>query len=110
MTIYNILQDAGLPVAYSHFRKAQKPPYIVYIGDGQNTFSADNTYIDRHNTYQVEYYFTKKDEAAEQAIENLLLESGFFYEKSTDTYIEDEDVFVVYYAVWTYKELRDVSE
>lgn len=105
MTIFNVLQSSELPVAYSHFQKKQKPPYLVYIGDGQNTFSADNTYIDKHNAYQVEYYFKKKDETVEEGIEKLLLDNGFFYEKSTDTYLEDEDVFLIYYSVWTYKKL-----
>ena len=107
MTIFNVLQSSGLPVAYSHFKKKQKPPYIVYIGDGQDKFSADNTYITKNNTYQVEYYFNKKDETAEEAIEKLLLDSGFYYEKSTDTYIEDEDVFLIYYSVWRYKALSE---
>ena len=99
MTIFQVLQSTGLPCAYSHFKKAQSPPYIVYIGNGQETFQADNTHYWKGNTYQVEYYFTTKNEQNEASIENALLEAGYLYDKSEDVYIEAEDVFVIYYYV-----------
>lgn len=99
MTIYEVLQGIGLPCSYSHFKTKQTPPYLVYIGGGQDTLDADNTHYWRRNTYQVEYYFTEKDEALETAIEDALLENGFIYEKSEDVYIESENVFVIYYTI-----------
>lgn len=99
MTIYQTLQSTGLPCAYSHFKKKQSPPYIVYIGNGQNTFQADDTHYWKQNTYQVEYYFTTKNEQNEEAIETALLDNGFLYEKSEDVYIEEEEVFVIYYYI-----------
>ncbi len=99
MTIFQTLQSTGLPCAYSHFKKKQSPPYIVYIGNGQDTFQADNTHYWKQNTYQVEYYFTTKNEQNEEAIESALLENGFLYEKSEDIYIEEEEVFVIYYYI-----------
>ena len=99
MTIYQTLQSTGLPCAYSHFKKAQDPPYIVYIGSGQNYMDADNTHYYRQNTYQVEYYFTTKNETNEASIENALLGAGYLYEKSEDVYIEDQGVFVIYYYI-----------
>ena len=99
MTIYQTLQSTGLPCAYSHFKKKQSPPYIVYIGNGQNTFQADDTHYWKQNTYQVEYYFTTKNEQNEEAIETALLDNGFLYEKSEDIYIEGEEVFVIYYYI-----------
>jgi hypothetical protein len=99
MTIFQVLQSTGLPCAYSHFKKKQSPPYIVYIGNGQNTFQADDTHYWKQNSYQVEYYFTTKNESNEEAIESALLENGFLYEKSEDIYIEDEGIFVVYYYI-----------
>lgn len=99
MTIFQVLQSTGLPCAYSHFKKKQSPPYIVYIGNGQDTFQADNTHYWKQNTYQVEYYFTTKNEQNEEAIETALLDNGYLYEKSEDVYIEDEGVFVIYYYI-----------
>ena len=99
MTIYQTLQSTGLPCAYSHFKTDQTPPYIVYIGNGQDVLNADNTHYWRRNTYQVEYYFTTKNESNETDIEDALLENGFIYEKSEDIYIEDQGVFVIYYYI-----------
>lgn len=99
MTIYQVLQSTGLPCAYSHFKTKQRPPYLVYIGEGQNTMDADNTLYWRENRYQVEYYFTEKNEAIETEIEDALLDNGFIFEKSEDVFIEEEDVFVIYYSV-----------
>lgn len=107
-TLYEILtnEETGLtiPCVYSHFRDDEgeipiSPPYVAYIGNGQDDFAADDTYYYRRNNYQVEYYFTIKDEAQESAIEQLLLDNGFPYTKSEDVYIESEGVFVIYYDI-----------
>ena len=97
MSIYNTLQKTGLPCAYSHFRTKQDPPFIVYLGAGQDVLRADDTHYWRQNTYQVEYYFTQKDETAEAAIESILLADGYQFTKSEDTFIDTENVFVIYY-------------
>lgn len=99
MSIFQTLQSTGLPCAYSHFKKPQAPPYIVYIGNGQDVFEADNTHYWKNNNYQVEYYFTTKNESNEEAIEAALLDNGFLYDKSEDVYIEDQGVFVIYYYI-----------
>lgn len=107
MTLYEILTDPntglGLPCAYSHFGKGdnvpEEPPFIVYMGNGQGNFRADNTYYHSENQYRLEYYFTEKDETMEARIEALLLENGYLYDKSEDVYIEDEGVFVIYYTI-----------
>ncbi len=97
--IYATLQKTKLPCAYSHFVEKVDLPYIVYIGSGQDTFGADNTWAYRNNKYQVEYYFREKNEATETAIEDILLADGYNYEKSEDVYIDDEGIFVIYYYI-----------
>ena len=106
MTIFEILTNPqnglDLPCAYSHFRDdevPEAPPYLVYIGSGQDTFEADDTYYWSQNRYQIEYYFTEKNEDAEAAIEQLLLDNGFLYDKSEDIYDEEQGVFVIYYDI-----------
>ena len=106
MTLYEILTDEytglDIPVAYSHFMEddaPDEPPYLVYIGQGQDNLAADNTYVYAQNHYQLEYYFTKKDEEQEAGIEAILLENGLLYQKSEDVYIEEEGVFVIYYTI-----------
>lgn len=97
--IYTTLQKTNLPCAYSHFDKPVEPPFLVYIGSGQDTLPADNTLYWRENTYRVEYYFKTKNEANEKAIEDILLADGYLFEKSEDTYIESEGLFVIYYQI-----------
>lgn len=99
MTIYEALQSTGLPCAYSHFKTPQEPPYLTYIGTGQTNFDADNTHYYGYNTYQVEYYYTEKNEQNEAAIESALIAAGFLYAKSEDVFIESEGVFVIYYYI-----------
>ena len=99
MTLKQVFSQLNIPFAYMKFQKPQTPPYVIYLGDGQDTFGADNTWYHRQNRYQVEYYFTQKNEATETTIENALLANGFNYTKSEDVFIEDEGVFVIYYTV-----------
>ena len=106
MTLYQILTDpehgVQIPVVYSHFTKKdapKEPPYMTYLGNGQDTFQADDTHYYTRNRYQLEYYFTEKDEQEEAVIESVLLDNGFLYEKSEDVFIEDEGVFVIYYQI-----------
>jgi len=97
--IMSTLLGTGLPCAYSHFKTKQEPPYLVYIGNGQDALEADNTHYWRENRYQVEYYFTKKNESTEASIEDALLGAGFQYEKSEDIYLEEQNVFLIYYYI-----------
>ena len=97
--IFEILQEMEIPVAYGHFNSGQKPPFMVYMGAGQNTFSTDDVWTFRRNEYRIEYYFTKKDEELEDELEELLLENGYNYTKSEDVFINEEDVFVIYYDI-----------
>ena len=99
MDLMNVLTGLGLPAAYGKFDTPQKPPFAVYLGAGQERIFGDNTIYSKVNDYTVEYYFTKKDAAKEDALENALLNSGFIYEKSEDDYIEDDNIFVIYYTV-----------
>lgn len=97
--VYTKLKTIGLPVAYGRFEKPTPLPHIVYMGQGQETFSADNTYYHKGNNYRIEYYFTEKNETIENTIEGLLLENGWQYDKSEDIYISSEDVFEIYYTI-----------
>ena len=105
-TLYEILSDeetgVGIPVVYSHFTdkgSPDSPPYLAYLGNGQNTFKADDTFYYTVNNYQLEYYFTEKNEAEEAKIEKVLRDHGFRYQKSEDVFIEEEGIFVIYYQI-----------
>lgn len=106
--IEGILNAIGLPWSYMLFRGKTyideqgiehevKPPFVVYYGSGQNKDAADDTHYWSENSYNIEYYFEVKSNQTEEAIENAILEGGYQYEKSEDTYLEDEDLFAIYY-------------
>lgn len=106
--IQEALNSAGLPWAYMLFRGETytdekgrecevKPPFLVYYGSGQNKRSADDTRYWSENTYNIEYYFEEKNESNEEEIEAALLAAGFQFDKSEDVYLEDEDLFAIYY-------------
>lgn len=99
MTLYQILTQLNRPVAYGYHSSDQELPYFCIMGAGQDQFEADNTYYTTKDRYQVEYYFKTKDPSFEQEIESLLLEHGFKYYKSEDVYLDDQDVFVIYYDI-----------
>lgn len=98
MTIYESLQTLGLPIAYGRFTEPVEPPFFALVGQGQSQVLGDNTYIVKQDAYNLEYYFTAKDPDMEEAIESLLLSMGRLYTKSEDIYIEDEDIFCIYYS------------
>lgn len=96
---YEDIKEIGLPVVYSHSKKGVKTPYLAYLGAGQNQFKADNTRFDYQNLYQLEYYFDKKNEELESSIEEKILEKGYHFEKSEDVFLDEEDVFLIYYQI-----------
>lgn len=99
MTVYQMLATLDRPVAYGYHSTQQTLPYFCIMGSGQNVFPADNTYYVTENKWQIEYYFKTKNPEYEATIEALLLANGYQYEKSEDVYLENEDVFLIYYYI-----------
>lgn len=98
-TLAGITEDLGIPSAYSHFKSEVTPPYLVYIGNGQTQLDGDDVLHWRRNTYQVEFYFARKDEALETAIEDALIAGGWKFSKSSDTFEPSQGLFVIFYDV-----------
>jgi hypothetical protein len=94
-----IKEDQGIDAVYSHYKNGHALPYLAYIGTGQTQLRADGTAYWAANTYQVELYYSKKDETLEAAIEAAFLAGGWGYSKSEDAYLEDEGVFLIFYQL-----------
>ena len=101
--IYEILAAIktaqGIPFAYMNFKKQTSPPFIIYYGNGQYTDFADDKIDWKKNSYVIQYYFTKKNETNESAIEESLVCGGFNYVKGQDIYVDAEDIYYVQYIV-----------
>lgn len=93
------LETTGLDVRYSHFTNPAEPPFLVYLGNGQNQDHAQDTIYWKLNQYRIEYYYKAKDPDMEETIESTLLANGFRYTKSEDIWLESEGIFLIYYYV-----------
>jgi len=99
MTVFEMLQTLGLPVVYGRHTKKVKTPYLLLTGAGQDHFEADTTYYVTKDRWTIEYYFDEKDPELEARIEKLLLDNGYRYDKSEDIYLDDQEVFFLYYDI-----------
>lgn len=93
-----ILEEAGVPVARGSFKKAQPPPYIIYVFSHSSNFSADSTVYLKRDNYQVELYTEKKDIALEEILEGIFYAHGIFYDKS-ETQLESEGLLEILYEI-----------
>lgn len=98
MTFYQTISLMNIPCIYGAYKKEQALPYISYTGYGQDIFFADDTHYHRVNLYQIVYYFSAKDEAKEDDIEESLLANGYMYDKSEDFYDSDQDLYYIVYS------------
>jgi hypothetical protein len=96
--VFQIIKSIGFPVAYHNFSEGQEPskPYIVYLYPRSNNFAADGLVYQSINQLDIELYTDKKNPTVEKAVEAVLKEHGFFYEKN-ESYLETEKMFEVLY-------------
>ena len=90
-----LLETSQMPVAFNHFKTAQKLPYIVYIIADNNQLAADNVVYHSDPFIQVELYTERKDMDSETTVESLI-GPLFFYTKE-EGYLPDEQMYLVTY-------------
>lgn len=88
----------GYPVAYSHFKSVQEPPFICYLVVDGDTFSADDTVLLESTYVDIELYTVNKDLLAEKKIKDMLKENklSWLYD---EIFIRDEGVFKCTYSI-----------
>ena len=97
--IINILEELGLPFAYDHFAEGEgpDPPFICYRCPNSDNFSADGTVYFPITEIDIELYTDKKEPETEKQLEDLLVKSGIFFDK-TETWIDSEKLYEVLYS------------
>ena len=85
------LNELGYPVAYSHFKKAQKLPFICYLVIDSDNFIADNKVYREILNVDIELY-SNKDFVAEEKIKKMLNDNELPY-SFNEVYIKEEEVF-----------------
>ncbi|BDH62112.1 hypothetical protein MTP04_22420 [Lysinibacillus sp. PLM2] len=96
--------EEPIPIAYSHFTQTTEnpmpsPPFICYLDQDSDNFSADNKTYHEVENVDIELYFKKKDLALEKQIKNLLIENELPYEKTPSIWIESEGVFQCVFSI-----------
>ena len=99
-----ILEQAGLPVAYHAYQEGNVPdlPYLVYFESNPIVSAADNTVNHQIKSVVVELTFEKKDEDSEEHLEELWSSHELFFEAQEETFIETERLYVKPYTVYLY--------
>lgn len=98
--INEMMLEMGLLFAYHHFSESEspKPPFLIFLSPGENTFSADNLMYYSFKKLDIELYTDEKSPETEAEIESVLRHHHIFYNK-TETWIESEKLYEVLYEM-----------
>lgn len=96
--------EEPIPITYSHFiptpeNPMPSPPFICYLDQDSDNFSADDTTYHEVENVDIELYFKRKDLDLEKQIKDLLKENNLPFEKSPSIWIESEGVFQCVFSI-----------
>lgn len=93
----------GFNYSYGLFKDEVDPPHIVVINDGSdNTFADDKTYV-KKSTLNLYYTSDNKNIEEQRLIEDNLL-ADISWNKESETYLRDENIFQVIYSFTIFNE------
>ena len=97
--IIGMLEEVGVPFAYSHFAEGESPdpPFVCYLLPRSDNFSADGAVYHKLSVVHFEVYTDKKDRALEKRVEDVLDKNNVFYNKS-EVWINSEKLYEVIYS------------
>ena len=98
--INEMMLEIGLPFAYHHFAEGEspKPPFLIFLSPGENTFSADNLMYHSFKKLDIELYTDEKSPETEERVKEVLLHHNLYYTK-TEVWIESERLYEVLYQL-----------
>lgn len=96
--IASMMEETGLPFAYHHFAEGEspKPPFLLFLSPGENTFSADNSMYFSTKKLNIELYTDRKKPELEEEFEQVLNRHNIYYLK-TEVWIASEKMYEVLY-------------
>lgn len=89
-------KKAGFEYAFGKFEKATEPPYLMAISKETNNFFADNKVYGKDIPIQLDYTYITKNLEEQNKIESEIL-GDIAWNKSEDTYLQDEKIWQVSY-------------
>ena len=68
--VIEMLEEAGLPLAYDHFAEGEspEPPFLIFLFPGTDNVFADDTVYQKIDELNIELYTDKKDPETESTI------------------------------------------
>lgn len=98
--INDMMEEMELPFAYHHFAESEShaPPFLLFLSQGEDTFSADNVAYHSFKQLDIELYTDKKEPSTEEKVESVLTSHNIYYQKS-EVWIESEKLFEVIYEI-----------
>lgn len=92
------LKSLGYPVAYSHFKSAQTPPFICYRVIDSETLTGDDTVVNETINIDIELYAETKNLIAENKIKQFLKENELPWDYN-EVFIGSEGVFQCVFSI-----------
>lgn len=89
-------ENAGFKYAYGLFKQPIEPPHLIAISTATENFMADNVVYHKDIPIQLDYTYTEKNLEEQEKIENEIL-GDIAWNKTEETYLQDEDVWQVSY-------------
>lgn len=89
-------ENAGFKYAYGLFKQPTEPPHLIAISTATENFMADNKVYYGTIPIQLDYTYTEKNLEEQEKIENEIL-GVIPWNKTDETYLQDEDVWQVSY-------------
>lgn len=95
-----ILNQTGMPVVFYQWPDGSTPqfPCIRYADEGRRDFLADGINYFKRTYYSAILVSERKDDAAEQALEDAFDAAGVIYSKGETIYVSAEKLFQVEYT------------
>lgn len=99
-----VLEGTGFPVAYRALdaedikQNRITLPWVAYMNNADQCFSADNTTYYKSMKVTVELFERLRDETNEGKVETALTNAGIFFTKDYE-YLEDEKCYGIIYII-----------
>lgn len=89
-------ENAGFQYACGGFKTPVTPPHLVSICRDTDNFMADNKTFFKRTPIKLDYTYINKNIEEQEKIENEIL-SDIAWNKTEETYLEDEQIWQVSY-------------
>ena len=97
--IIKLLEDYDVQCTFNHFNEPVTPPYMVYNVSSTDNFNADNVVYHQIDTLEIELYSRVNPLEEERKLEKYLTDNGILWDKSSDTWIDEDKVMMSVYEI-----------